>query len=389
MPFNNLGQLTPNHKVWDHVGNIIPDVELSEGERPAIEFKPAAWLPVQFFDKFYEDWNVIMPGKIVALDNEGRVVPGQYALSGATITYTADDVLAGVIDVRTGVTLLTADIGTFNVSAVTAFNGTAATALAISKPIGISPYAVLRWAGGDGFNPANFINHNYNRQHQIAVLCDYVIQLPLVPAVQTTTSLTFGSPSSNISTSSAVSNLPVATNTVGRTPISFSGGSSSTLFVNQVDTAAMVTSAGDWYINYATGVIKVYATSQPTSISISYYHYASAPSTVSKFACAVGNLKPGDFLICDANSNFKVRSTEEFTDVMGQVLARDAGFPKDAMNRVRTAFNPAIGTSGTGGLPGYLGQLDQMPGSANGGVPANISYAGAADTMVYINLVSR
>ncbi len=388
MSFNSLGQYTGSHKPWDHVGNILPDFELSEGERPAVEFKPAAWLPVQFFDKYYENWNVVMPGKIVALDNDGRVVPAQYGLTSATITYTADDVTAGVIDVRTGVTLLTAAIGTFNVSAVTAFNGTTGVALAVSKPIGVAPYAFLQWAGGDGFNPANYRQHNYNMQHQTAVLCDYVIQLPVVPAVQTATSLSFGSPSSNISTSSAVGNLPVATNT-SRTPIAFTGGSSATLFVTQVSTAALVTSAGDWFINYTTGVVTVYATSQPTSISISYYHYASAATTVSKFSCVVGNPKPGDFLICDANSNFKVRASEEFTDVMGQVLARDSGFPKDAMDRVRTAFNPALGTSGAGALPGSLGQLDQMPGSANGGMPANISYAGAADTMAIINLVSR
>lgn len=389
MTFNTIGQYTGAHKTWDHVGNIIPDIELSEGERPAIEFKPAAWLPVQFYDKYYENWNVIMPGKIVALDNDGRVVPAQYGLASAQITYTADDVTAGVIDARTGVTLLIGAIGTFNVSAVTAFNGVAGVTLAPSKPIGVCPYAVLQWAGGDGFNPANYRQHNYNMQHQIAVLCDYVIQLPLVPVAQTAASLTFGAPSANISTSSAVSNIPVATNTVGRTPIAFTGGPSATLFVNQMPTLAQVTSAGDWFINYATGVVTVFATVTPTPISISYYHYASNATTVSKFASVVGNPKPGDFLICDVNSNFKVRASEEFTDVMGQVLCRDAAFPKDAMERVRTAYNPALGTSGTGANPGYLGQLDQMPGSANGGVPANISYAGAADTMCYINLVSR
>lgn len=389
MAINSLGQYTGNHKVWDHVGNIIPDIELSEGDRPAVEFKPAAWLPVQFFDKYFENWNVIMPGKILALDNDGRVCPAQYGLASATITYAQNDVDAGVIDVRTGVTLLVANVGTFNVSAVSAFNGVTGVAMAVSKPIGVSPYAVLQWAGGDGFNPTQLRQHNYNMQHQITVLCDYVIQLPLVPTAQTTTSLSFGVPSANLSTSSAVGNLPVATNTVGRTPISFSGGSSATLFINQVDTLALVTSAGDWYINYTTGVVTVYATSQPTSISISYFHYASNATATGKFSCVVGNPKPGDFLICDVNSNFKVRASEEFTDVMGQVLARDAAFPKDALNRVRTAYNPAIGTNAAGANPGYLGQLDQMPGSANGGMPANISYAGAADTLCYINLVSR
>jgi len=391
MPLNALGQYSASHKTWDHVGNILPDIEHSEGERPAIEFKPAAWLPVQFLDKYYEDWNVVMSGKILALDNDGRVCPAQYGLGGATITYTQNDVDAQVTDVTTGLPCNASSISAspIDVSAVSAFLGRTSVAMAVSRPIGVAPYAYLRWAGGDGSNPANLIQHNYIRQHQVAVLCDYVVNAPLVPAVQTVTSLSFGAPSSNLSTSSAVGNKPVAANTV-RTPIAFSGGASATLFINQVDTLALVTSAGDWFINLTTGVVTVYAASQPLTISISYYHYAAAPSTVSKFSCAVGNLKPGDFVKCDANSNYVVAAVDDpFQDVVGQVLERDASFPRDAMDRVRTAFAPAIGTNAAGALPGYLGQLDQMPGSATGGMPADISYTGAANTIVRINLVSR
>jgi hypothetical protein len=389
MSINSLGQYTAGHKVWDHVGNIIPDVEHSEGERPAIEFKPAAWLPVVFKDKYYEDWNVIMPGKIVALDNDGNVAPAQYGLASATITYTANDVTAGVLDVRTGVTLLIGAIGTFNVSAVTAFMGRTGVTMAVSKPIGISPYAVLRWAGGDGSNPANFIEHNYQRQAQIAVLCDYVISVPLIPASQSAAALTFGAASANVATASAVANLPVATNT-SRTPIVFTSTDAG-LFTNQVTALTSILSPGDWFINQTTGVVSVYETTGLTpSVNIAYYHYAAAASTVSVFASATGNLQPGDMVKCDANSNFVVAaSTVNFQDVIGQVLQRDAGYTKDALDRVRTAYNPAIGTDGSGGLPGSLGQLDQMPGSATGGMPAAISYAGAADTLVRINLISR
>lgn len=386
MSINSLGQYAANHKTWDHVGNIIPDVEHSEGSRPAIEFKPAAWLPVVFKDKYYEDWNVIMPGKIVALDNDGRVCPAQYGVASATITYTSDDVVAGVIDVRTGVTLLIGAIGTFNVSAVTAFNG-GANAMAVSKPIGVAPYAYLRWAGGDGSNPANFIEHNYQRQHQTAVLCDYVINVPLIPAVQTATALTFAAPVANVAAATAVAHLPVATNTP-RTPIAFTSTDAG-LFTNQVSTLALVVSSGDWFIDQITGIVSVYATITPT-VNISYYRYDAAPAAVSVFASAVGDLHPGDFVKCDLNSNFVVAASNvNFQDVIGQVLERDAGFPKDGLERVRTAFNPAINTTGTGALPGTAGQLDQMPGTATGGMPAQISYSGAADTIVRINLVSR
>ena len=49
MSFNSLGQYSANHKSWDHVGNMFPVVEHSEGVRPAGEFMPASWLPVQFW----------------------------------------------------------------------------------------------------------------------------------------------------------------------------------------------------------------------------------------------------------------------------------------------------------------------------------------------------
>jgi hypothetical protein len=396
MPINSLGQYSAGHKVWDHVGNIIPDVEHSEGERPAAEFKPAAWLPVQFYDKYYEDWNVVMPGKIVACDNDGRLCPAQYGLAGASITYTQNDVDAKVVDVRTGLPLLVGAIGTFAVAAVVDFMGRVGVAMAVSLPLGVAPYAYLRWAGGDGFNPAELLDHNYIRQHQVAVLCDYVLQLPLVPASQAAEAVTFGAVVANKSdnTGDPLANLPVATNTP-RTPMVFTGGASATLFLNQVSSLALVTSPGDWYINKTTGIITVYATVMPAGISVAYYHYASAPAAVSKFASAVGNLHCGDLVKCDANSNFTLADgtvTDGAGDgwaVMGQVIAHDSGFPKDALERVRTAYNPALATSGAGGLPGSLGQLDQMPGSANGGMPANIAYAGAADTLVLINLISR
>ncbi len=85
MSFNALGQYTPNHKAWDHVGNIIPDVENSEGDRPHLgdKARPASWLPVQFYDKHYENWNVVMPGKAVAYDPDGYLMPAEYGLTGS------------------------------------------------------------------------------------------------------------------------------------------------------------------------------------------------------------------------------------------------------------------------------------------------------------------
>jgi hypothetical protein len=72
--------------------------------------------------------------------------------------------------------------------------------------------------------------------------------------------------------------------------------------------------------------------------------------------------------------------------VVGQVLDRDDSNPKDMLDRVKTSYSPPINTDATGSKPAYLGQLDQMPGSATGGMPASVHYTGAADTVVRINL---
>lgn len=417
MAFNSIGQYSANHKVWDHVGNILPNIEFSEGERPAIEWKVAEWLPVQFFDKHYENWFVIMPGKVVAADNDGRLVPAGLKIavelngSGAVVTYTTNDVAAGVINVTTGNPVATSELTNGTVSyTVTQINaagflGRSGVSIRIGNPVGVAPYAYLQWAGGDGFNPTNYRKHNYNMQHQVSVLCDYVLEMPLVPAAATNESISFApsaslTDSASIWTSSGLAHLPAASNTV-RTPITFGGTNASTIFLNQVADVAHLLGAGDWFIDTATGNISVFAASQPTGITVSYSHYASAPASVSKFACAIGDLHSGDLVTFDADSNFRLaNATTLFLSstptgaqvatalglVVGQVLDRDSSLPRDFLDRVKTSYAPAIGTDASGSQPGYLGQLDQMPGTADGGMPTNVHYSGAADTVVRINL---
>ncbi len=409
MGFNTVGQYSATHKPWDHAGNIIPDVEKSQGDRPYGEFKPAAWLPVQFYDKYYEDWITCTPGKIVSFDPQGRMVPAQYMLGSSTVTYTSNDVNAGVIDVRNGNACTS---GTVSASPIT-LNGLSwmGTDLGwvIRPPAGVAPYAWLQWAGDgsaddNGNNPIAFRQHNYNRQSRASLLCDYLLELPLVPASQSAANITRDSYSSNVQTFNALSNLPVAANTVVRTPIVFADGTlsdSSTRFVNQVVTAAEVTSAGDWYIDLVTGVVSVYAAAELAAGNIytcAYYHYASAPATVSVFASVVGNPLAGDFLKSDSNSNWTVATSkvygssngnnfDTFSYIMGQVVEVQTQ-PQDYLDRVRTAW-ASLGTDAAGSLPGTAGQMDQMPGSATGGVSDKVHYAGAANLVALVNMVSR
>ncbi len=175
------------HKQWDHTGTVFPEVEWSGSERPAGEFQPANWLPLVRYEKKFENWIVIMPGKPIAVSRDGDFVPAGMKISwdvaaGSTaLTYTADDYANSVTDLTTGVAYATN--GTTNytqtqlTAALKARGKIRATELAhdfLSVAIGYAPYAILQWCGGDGSNPVNYRQHNYN-MHTVAVGCDKVL----------------------------------------------------------------------------------------------------------------------------------------------------------------------------------------------------------------------
>jgi len=461
MSINSLGQYSATFKPYDHVGNIVPDIEHSEGERPAGDFWPAAWLPVKFYDKHYENWMTIMPGKILALDPDGRLMPAQYGLTSATVTYTQNDIDAGVIDIATGAAVTTAKTVTLSnltgekdptwtaanagVGAVTSgFMGRFGVAFddsTVKYPVGVCPYPMIQWAGDgstldDGFNPVAYRQTNYNMQHRAALLCDYVIKLPLIPGQVTSEALpttwtgsavpftgaggwrtrtwiqatdrynsstgTFPCLDTYPVVACSLDNRPIAKNTT-RTTIT---SSSTTLLVTERDSLAEITQAGDWWMDYEMGVLFVYSatgSSLPVSgaTTITYYHYATAPTVVSSFGCVVATtteLVRGEYLKCDSNSNF-VRAdpaSDNFATIVGQVL-QVIDYPKDNLEYVRTAYNPALRTASVGTMANQtagsssanLGQLDQLTGSATGGVPTLVTYAGGANKIVVVNLIGR
>lgn len=442
-----------NHKTWDHVGNLTPVTEYSESMRPHGEFIPADWLPVSRFEKHFEVYFTISSGKVVALDRQGHVVPAglkkawNIATGGTALVYTATDVEEGVVDLLTGSALTTTH--TYTVDQVTdalrlrGLIGAAEFAKDfISAPVGICFYNMFQWAGGDGFNPAQFRQHNHILQHRVAFNTDYVFEFPLVPAVVTTettdgsisdSAITFGTggwfsaTGLNATTRYAdlvavgddrvayvFEKLPVAKNTT-LTPITSSLGGLTT----EVSSIAEVSSAGKYFIDYDVGVLVVFesggnAIPSPFTVAgtITYYSYEDAPASVSTYASAVGDLKPGDFVTYDTNSNI-VKATLDIgtasnraalgpytadpdysaasdasisaqvedavrdfdTQVIGQVLEIKQ-YPKDMLEKVRTQW-PTLGT------------VDQMPGSASAGLPDKITYAGASNRTVTINLIRR
>ena len=465
MSFDALNRYSANHKPWDHVGNIIPDIEHSEGERPAVAYQVASWLPVIFYDKYYENWLVTMPGKAVALDPDGRLMPAEYGLTSASVTYTTSDVHAGTIDIATGLPVTTAKVVTLaNLSGVKDVTWTLANAgvtavtsgfmgrfgvpfvdATIKPAIGVAPYAYIKNAGGDGSNPSQYSQHNYNMQHAVAVLCDYVIRLPLVPAAVlsetiaktvTNSALIFGT--SHVHTRAyAISNAtgrydtstgtvkvsatatvvafaldhyPIAKQTL-TTPLAMASTVAaddlSGILVNEVTSIAQVNSAGKYFVDYDFGVIFVYSSDGTTlpvalsgasgTVSLQYFPLDTAPSTLSSFACVhAGSLVPGELLKVGASSNLVAAAVTDGWQVLGQIIGVEK-WPLDGLDRVKTAFNPPIGTSSLGsmgaGVAGSasanLGQMDRMPGSSTGGIPDLLTFAGGADTVLIINLISR
>ena len=450
MSFNNLNQYSATHKAWDHVGNIIPGIEFCEGQRPSHEgFGPAAWLPVKFYDKYYENWVTVMPGKVLALDPDGRFMPAQYGLTSASVVYTQNDVDAGVIDISTGlavtagktVTLSDVDGSTLHFMGREGVSFNDATQ---KYPIGVCWNPMLQWAGDgsladDGFNPIYYRNHNYNMQHMVAPLLDYVIKLPFIPGAVSSESLPDNWTASALLLDGtngwrnrtyvqaqarydkdnglypildtynvvavSLDNRPIAKNTP-RTPVS---SNVSGLLVTEVGGPESVLQSGDFWIDYEVGTLFVYSAGGTTlpaltgASTISYFHNATAPGAVSAFGSVVATtteLRPGDFLKCDTNSNLVRLDTavDSMFEAVGQVLALDDNHPKDYLDRVRTAYSPALGTSAIGTMSGGTlastnsqnqGQLDQLTGSATSGIPTLVTYAGGADIVAVINLICR
>jgi hypothetical protein len=187
-----------------------------------------------------------------------------------------------------------------------------------------------------------------------------------------------------------------------------------------------IAAAGDYFIDRDMGLLFVYeaggdAIPSPwtTAATITYYHYNSAATAAgNSYACATGDLNFGDLLTYDASSNL-IRATldigtAEGYDASGNLYSTDPAFnaaasgtddtaitiqieqaiqnhqngivgqvigvneyPRDYLERVKTAFS------------GYSAANMRTPGSATGGRSDQLTYAGAAEKMIIVNLIFR
>jgi hypothetical protein len=457
-------QYSPNHKYRDDWGRIAPNVEYAEGIRPPLgEAIAAPWLPVSRLENEIEAYFVISVGKVVALDRQGNCVPAglrkAWNVAGGTtvLTYTATDVLEGVIDLTTGATVAAATSYTrTQLDAALKERGLIeATEQAmdfVSKPIGVASYNFYKAAGTDHYNPATLIQHNFRPQALVQVTADYACTYPLVPAVETTETMDgalanlagsidwsttrtggwFGSTALNglVKYSSVISagddvvgyvfeKWPVAKIT-NETPITASVAG----LTKEVSSVGAVSAAGDYFIDTDLGILFLYEAGgdgipSPWTVAstITYYQYEDVveAARVSTYACATGNIRRGDFLTYDANSNLvkaelDIANAEGYTaagalyttdpeydtnadnaavslqleqaisnwleGIVGQVTGFEK-YPKDYLDYTRTAY------------AGHSDATYRTPGTATEGRSDQLTYTNASDTMLIVNLIMR
>jgi hypothetical protein len=128
---------------------------------------------VKYQDHYLNDWVVITAGTIVAVDASGDLINANGGAS-QTLTYTANDVG------------LTIDIDANGHDSYVAAAKTSSATVAGNKPIGVAPYDYYQNLnqGFDSASPAGLTKYtNYQLQDKVAVLCDYLIEVPVKTAV--------------------------------------------------------------------------------------------------------------------------------------------------------------------------------------------------------------
>lgn len=221
MPINRL---STNYNLREDIfDSITPYNTVQEEIRaPAGEWKPAAWLPVQYTSTNVgagTDAYVISSGKAVAFDTEGKIVPAGLrtqlggngetgVFAGTVLTYTSTDVDWEVIDLTTGAKLTAAtsytgeeladaliERGLVREADATAAGATVPVAadadvnividLFISRPVGVAAYDFHVWSGRPEDGDQVFTN--YSKQHLVMFLTEIQMKVPHRVAGSTTT----------------------------------------------------------------------------------------------------------------------------------------------------------------------------------------------------------
>lgn len=361
----------------DLYGHVTPNFEIKEGMRFG-QFYPAAYLPISRYEPVFQDRIVMGAGKPVALDSNGALVPAGLRLAlalgaGNGPQYSADDVAMGVKNAQ-GNNVAAGDY---------VVDSMIAAGISVGACMGVASYDVYMLSGADPTNPATYKFHNYNRQTGVAVLTDYLLEFPIEPFkridVVQTEAITADTNSIDLGHATVVQHsIKVKVNGARDVDFTFADGAGAG-GVDQINwVAADHLKNGD-------------------SVEISYYYEETGTydAPFKGIASFRGSVKPGDFVTFDENSAWVAYSPAAIgdtslgnesanisaaiaktLDIVGQVTLVDYEFPKQFLDRVKTAHDDRLQGPIKDGRTGEISKLDKMPGSATDGAPHNVHYAG-------------
>jgi len=326
-------------------GSTTPNIEKSEGVRPAQHFVAAPYLPLVRLDAKLGDYVTISYGKVIAADlKNNHIVPAglikdlEYALAfswdvdgDATSllaqaivdtanygnVYTATDVAEGILNwagdaVTAGEPVVVSMLKSGAIDYKTADPATAVAVVGatagFSSPLGMAPYNVWR-QNGAGFagNPTNYNYTNWNLQQGVSVLTRYFIELPV-----TTTSSQAVFPGLTV--------FETSSNPQPGDLVTFNKNSNWTIM---------------------------------------------SPLAASTFAAAAAG-DPTDAEVKAESDVLRSAINDRAENVLGKIYFVDTDLPKDYLEYVRTY---------TASVPSTTA-LDKVPGSATNGLPDNVAYAG-------------
>ena len=434
-----LGYNVPQKPWKDTWGNLVPQVEHSEGIRPHVGYVIAPWLPLNLAggvrDVSVQEYFSVMPGKIMAVARDGFLVPAGLAElilasgSGDTIlTYTQLDVDERVTDLETGTYLTVAKTVTkANLQTALQNRGILRSGESIdnyiSNPVGVAFLPIYNCFASDPDNPTTYRRHNFTLQPRVAIVCDYVLVLAHVPEKKSTLAFD-GAGTIKADTTYSSSHyyldmtntlyMPLAGALSLTTPYAFPTDANN-LFTSRRSDQRQVSQTGHYFVDDVRNRIYFYhggnlaaAQAAATGVVADVWHYNSvADISTGKYACVMGDVQPGDYLMASTQSNWiKCFVDHKFplgTDapasynqgsaqanllairdairnrskIMGQVLGIDR-YPLSSLELVRS----------NKGLPNNL-VGDSMPGNATEGIVDRITYPGGANRLVIVNIVGH
>lgn len=348
-----------------------PNFEISEGMRFGLNY-PAPYLPLERYEPTFQDWKVIGAGKPVALDSSGFMVPAGFRLllalgAGNGPQYTVNDEQQGIVK---------AD-GTLAVSGEYVIDAMITAGVTVGRCAGVASYDAYALSGSDPTNPATYKYHNYNRQTGVAILTDYYLEYPVEPyerienKMETTIA---GADQGDFDLAHAtVLDYTIKVKINGRRDVDFT-------FVDGTPDKI------DWNSGSTDDYLKI---GDVVEVEYLYENSGVYNAPFKGVATWRGGATPGDLVTFDQNSAFVTYAPgtiaalgdvaveiDKTLDILGTVYLVDANFPKQFLDRVKTAYDDRLTGPIVDGRTGEVSKLDRMPGSATDGMPHNIFYAG-------------